>query len=232
MKFVFKLCMLLASLSATWAAHADFAQDLLERFPNVAGGKVEKAFPGFWSVTKGSEVVFIRDDLSILINGDVVDLANNKSLTAQLRDANKPKLDISELNLGDAIKFGSGSRRLFVFSDPDCPFCRQLEPELGQLTDVQIFVFPFPLTSLHPNARVVSESIWCQADRASAWKNYLEKNKTPPFATCDNPVSRNLAFGAKFQIQGTPALVFEDGTVIAGAVSAARIEAQLAASKK
>lgn len=232
MKQFLKISFLLASITTTLAAHADFAKDLVERFPNVAGGKIERAFPGFWSVTKGSEVVFIRDDLSILINGEVVDLVANKSLTAQLRAANKPKLDISELKLEDAIKFGSGSRRLFVFTDPDCPYCRQLETELDKLTDVQVFVFPFPLTGLHPNARVVSESIWCQIDRATAWKSYLQKDKNPTFATCDNPISRNLALGAKYQIQGTPALIFEDGSVIPGLMPAARIEAQLAASKK
>ena len=234
MKQFFRLCFLLAGISATLAAHADFEKDLVERFPSVAGGKIERSFPGFWSVTKGSDVVFIRDDLSILINGDVVDLATNKSLTAQLREANKPKLNISELNLNDAIKFksGSGARRLFVFSDPDCPYCRQLETELDKLTDVQVFIFPFPLTSLHPNARVISESIWCQLDRTTAWKGYLLKGKNPTFSTCDNPISRNLALGTKFQIQGTPALIFEDGTVIPGLMPAARIEAQLAASKK
>lgn len=227
-----KISLLIASITSTLAAHADFPQDLVERFPNAAGSKIEPAFPGFWSVAKGSEVVFIRDDLSVLINGEVVDLTTNKSLTAKLREANKPKLNISDLNLDDAIKFGSGSRRLFIFTDPDCPFCRQLEAELDQLTNVQVFVFPFPLTGLHPNARVISESIWCQKDRAAAWKSYLQQGKAPAFATCDNPISRNLALGAKFQINGTPALVFEDGTVMPGLMPAARIEAQLVAAQQ
>ena len=232
MKLIFKLCFLLASITTTLAAHADFSQDLIARFPGAAGGKIERAFPGFWSVVKGNEVVFIRDDLSILINGDVVDLATSKSLTTQLRESNKPKLNVSELKLNDAIKFGSGSRRLFVFTDPDCPFCRQLEGELDKLKNVQIYIFPFPLVSIHPNARVISESIWCQRDRAAAWKNYLQKDKKPAFATCDNPISRNLALGEKYKILGTPALIFEDGTVVPGLIPADRIEAQLAASKK
>ena len=81
----------IASLAmCMFSAHADFAQDLTAKFPNAAGAKVEKAFADFYSVVKGNEVVFVREDLSILINGDVIDLANGgKSLTAQLRDANK-----------------------------------------------------------------------------------------------------------------------------------------------
>ena len=81
MKQLFKIIFLLASITTTLAAHADFAKDLVERFPSAESGKIEPAFPGFWSVTKGSEMVFIRDDLSILINGEVIDLVANKSLT-------------------------------------------------------------------------------------------------------------------------------------------------------
>jgi thiol:disulfide interchange protein DsbC len=59
----------------------------------------------------------------------------------------------------------------------------------------------------------------------------LLEGKKPKFATCDNPISRNLAIGEEHQIQGTPALIFEDGTVIPGAIPLARIEAQIAAAK-
>lgn len=211
-----------------FSAQADFVQELISKFPNASDAKVEKAFADFYSVVKGNEVVFVSEDFSILINGDVIDLAGGgKSLTTQLRDANKPKFNVSDLNTKDAIKFGSGSKRLYVFSDPDCPYCRQLEGDLGKLKDTQVYVFPFPLTSLHPNARVISESIWCSADKAASWKAYLLAGVKPKFATCDNPISRNLALGEKYQVQGTPALVFEDGSIIPGAVSAERIQAQL-----
>jgi len=232
MKHFLKLCLFLASIITTLAAHADFAQDIIDRFPGAAGAKIERAFPGFWAVVKDNEVVFIRDDLSVLINGEVVDLASNKSLTAQFREANKPKINIGEFNVKDSIRFGSGSRRLFVFTDPDCPYCRQIEAEFDKLKNVEVFVFLFPLVSLHPAARVVSESIWCNHDRASAWKSYLQQGKIPPFATCDNPISRNLALGERLKIQGTPALIFEDGTVVPGLIPADRIEARLVAARK
>lgn len=213
------------------AAHADFKSDLVARFPSIAGSKIEPAFDGFWSVVKGGEVVYVRDDLSIMFNGDVIDLQNNKSLTNQLREANKPKINIADFDPSDAIIFGNGSRKLYIFSDPDCPFCRQLESELDKLQDVKVYIFPLPLTSLHPNARVIAEAIWCQRDRAGAWKGYLKGGVTPPVATCENPVSRNLALAAKLNIQGTPALIFEDGSFIPGMIPAQRIEYQIAGVK-
>ncbi|KGC70244.1 thioredoxin-like domain protein [Burkholderia pseudomallei] len=229
-------------------AHADFPEELVKRFPAAQGAKVERAFPGFWSVAKGGDVFFVRDDLSILISGEVVDLNGHRSLTQSIRDANPPRIDVAQLNLHDAIKFGSGSRRLYIFSDPDCPYCRKLEGTLTKLTDVTIYIFPFPLAG-HPNAAEVSEGIWCQKDRAAAWKayqdltlvtrepqlltawqDYLAKHKQPAQPACDNPIARNLEFGRQWNIAGTPALVFEDGTLIPGLVPAPRLEAQLAKS--
>lgn len=226
-----KSAVVLLVLSASLAAQAGFEEDLVQRFPVAQGAKIEKAFPGFYSVVKGGDVVFVRDDLSILINGDVIDLKENKSIASQIREANKPKLDVSKLNTKDAIKFGSGKNKLYVFSDPDCPYCKQLENDLGRLQDTQVFVFPYPLTTIHPNARVIAESIWCAPNKQTAWKEYLLDGKKPNFATCDNPISRNLALGEVHQIQGTPALIFEDGTIIPGAIPLPRIEAQIAAAK-
>ncbi len=221
----------LVAVAASITAHAGFEEDLIQRFPIAQGAKIEKAFPGFYSVAKGGEVVFVRDDLSILINGDVIDLKENKSIATQIREANKPKLDVAKLNTKDAIKFGSGKNKLYVFSDPDCPYCKQLENDLGRLQDTQVFVFPYPLTTIHPNARVIAESIWCSPNKQTAWKEYLIEGKKPKFATCDNPISRNLALGESHQIQGTPALIFEDGTIIPGAIPLQRIEAQISAAK-
>lgn len=230
MKTNLKYFSLLVSMGFAISAKADFAADLAAKFPATSGAKIEKSFPGFYSVVKGNEVVFVRDDLSIMINGDVIDLNVQRSLTTQIKDANKPKLDVSKLSTKDAIKFGQGKNKLYVFSDPDCPFCKQLEQDLGQLQDTQIFIFPFPLTSIHPTARVTAESIWCAEDKAAAWKDYLMQGKKPKFATCDNPISRNLALGEEHQIQGTPALIFEDGTIIPGAIPLQRIQAQINAA--
>jgi thiol:disulfide interchange protein DsbC len=223
---------LLGAFSAVMAQPqaAAFQKSLNERFPTTVGAKVEPAFPGFWAVIKDGDVFFVREDLTLLIRGEVLDLKSNESLTANLLEANRPRIAPSALDTRDAIAFGSGARHLYVFSDPDCPFCRRLESELAKLHDVQVFVFPFPLTSLHPNAATVAETLWCQQDRASAWRQYLSTGVAPAAAHCDNPIARNVALGQRLQVRGTPALIFDDGTVIPGAVTAERIEAQLTAT--
>lgn len=224
------IAMIAAAVHAAPVVDSSIVQALNAKFPSTVGAKVEVAFPGFLSVSKGQEVFFIRDDFSVLVPGDVIDLKTNASLGQAIRAANRPKISPTEFNTADAIQFGKGTHRLYVFSDPDCPFCRRLQGELDKLTDVQIFVFPYPLTSLHPNSASASEAIWCQSDRASAWRAYTETHVSPPPARCANPLERNVALGEHLQILGTPALIFEDGTMVPGAISAERIQAQLVAS--
>lgn len=222
------------ALTCGTQARADFLQDLHAKFPQTKDAVVKKSFGNFYSVVRGNDVLYINDDLSILINGDVVDLKENRSLTRALRDASRPKVDPADLRAAqaDAIRLGAGSRKVFVFSDPDCPYCRQLQAELGKLQNVSVFVLPLPLTGLHPNAATIAENIWCAADRTAAWNAYLLRGQKPVDQKCSNPLDRNAALAAKYRVLGTPAIVFEDGSVVPGAVPAPIIEARLAALAK
>lgn len=222
-----KITLAIALSALSFNCAAAFKDDLLARFPVTKDAKIERAFGDFYSVIRGNEVIFVNSDISILINGEVIDLKQNRSITTSLRDANKPKLNIADLNLQDAIKFGTGSEKIYIFSDPDCPFCKRLEGELEKLTDLTIYVFPFPITGLHPNAATTTESIWCNKDRAGAWRNYVLHGTMPASAKCKNPLEKNISFAQKNQIYGTPAIIFEDGKIIPGAVSASAIRAQL-----
>ncbi|PRZ44854.1 thiol:disulfide interchange protein DsbC [Paraburkholderia fungorum] len=265
MRSISKIAAALLIAGYAAVAHAGFPEELVKRYPAAQGAKIQQAFPGFWSVVKGGDVFFVRDDMSIIVTGNVIDLRTGQNLTHALQLANRPKIDITQLDLKDAIKFGSGTRKLYVFSDPDCPYCRRLDPELSQLKDVTIYLFPFPLAQLHPNAPGIAEAVWCQKDRAAAWSeyqelareayaapaaaaqigdeeaeykargdrllsswhDYLHAHHQPDQPTCDNPIARNLAFGEKWGINGTPALIFEDGTLMPGLAPTARIAAQL-----
>lgn len=220
----FLLLLLLLNCSIV---HADFRQDLIKKYPAAEGAKIEPSFKGFWSVVKGREILFVSDDMNTLIKGDVFDLKTNTSITAALIDANKPKLDTSSLNLKDAIKIGSGTRRLYVFSDPDCPFCKKFDNELSKVKNAEIYIFPFPITGLHPNSATISQDIWCSPNKASAWHEYLANGIKPASSTCENPIQRNQAFADKNQIVSTPTWVLPNGSIISGAYTADEIEKQL-----
>jgi len=214
-------------------SYADFQSDAKTKFPQIKDSKIEKSFGNFYSVVTGQEVIYLSDDLKYIVNGEVVDITTGKSLTQALKDANRPVMNIKDLNLKDAIKIGDGSRKMYVFSDPQCPYCKQVEREFDSLKDVTIYIFPMPLTSLHPDAQAITESIWCSKDKGKAWHDFVANGVKPaPQACSKNPVERNLALAKKYAIFGTPALIFENGEIVPGAASASVISEKLNNAKR
>lgn len=225
-KIIVSAMLSLASLSA----HAGFIEDLHAKFPQTADAKIEKSFGNFYSIVRADEVLYVNEDISILIKGDVIDLKQNKSLTTELVDANRPKVDLSLLDTKDAFKIGKGPDKIYVFSDPNCPYCRKLEREFESLPGVTIYLFPFPV--LGPESAAIAQSVWCNKEKAKTWHHYLTENIKPTPATCANPIERNIAVAEKMKIRGTPAIIFSDGTLIPGAVPASKIQAAIAKAKQ
>ena len=136
-------------------------------------------------------------------------------------------LVFDQLPFNDAIKTvrGTGQRRIAVFSDPGCSYCRRLEPELAGLDDVTIYTFLVPFQG---QARPVA--IWCAADREQAWHRFMlqgDASMLSVASACDHPVDRNLALAHRLGVQGTPTLVWADGSRTDGYVDRAVLEARL-----
>ena len=136
-------------------------------------------------------------------------------------------LVFDQLPFEDAIKTvrGTGRRRIAVFSDPGCSYCRRLEPELAGLDDVTIYTFLLPFQG---QARPVA--IWCAADREQAWHRFMlqgDASMLSVASACDHPVDRNLALAHRLGVQGTPTLVWADGSRTDGYVDRAVLEARL-----
>ena len=201
------------------------------KYPSTNFTNVERApIDGLYEITMGKNIAYTDATGRYLLFGSVYDMQTRKDLTAPKRAAAE-KIDVSKFPLADAFTRvkGNGSRKLYLFSDPDCPYCKKLETEvLSKLDNVTIYTFMYPLESLHPQARAKSESVWClpEAGRAAAWEA-LAQGTQPPAKKCDNPIERNIALAESIGFQGTPAMVSEDGRKMPGLVSAERLEAWL-----
>lgn len=139
-------------------------------------------------------------------------------------------IPFDELPLADSIKSvhgtgGDSRRRIAVFSDPACSYCRRLEPELAALEDVTIHTFLVPFQGYErPTA------IWCAKDREVAWRRYMLEGDVIALnaaTTCDNPLGRNLALAQRLGVQGTPTLVWADGSRTDGYVDRTVLQARL-----
>ncbi|MDF3833453.1 DsbC family protein [Cupriavidus basilensis] len=160
------------------------------------------------------------------ITGPKLAQANAIGATAEAAPAAPVRFD--QLPFGDAIKTvrGNGRRQIAVFSDPNCPYCKQLEPELAGLDDVTIYTFLLPFQG---EAKPIA--VWCAGDRRQAWERLMLQgdgsllHAGPP---CDHPIGRNLALARQLGIQGTPTLIWADGSRTEGYVGRAVLQARAA----
>ncbi len=203
---------------------------LRERFPTV---KIEKvgpsAWPGVYEVVSDNEIAYTNADASLLLSGKMIDTSTKQDLTAK-RWSEVTGIEFGKLPFELAIKTvkGDGSRRMAVFSDPDCPYCRQLEQNLKDVTDVTIYTFLYPLQEIHPDAGQKAAKIWCAKDRAGAWSDWMLKKELPQARACtDAPVAQLLKLGEKLKVVGTPTMFFEDGHRMSGALSSADLRLHL-----
>ena len=162
------------------------------------------------------------------LTGPKLALMAQSSPTAATATATAPaKVSFDQLPMADAIKTvrGSGQRKIAVFSDPACSYCKQLEPELAKLDNVTVYTFLVPFQG---EAKPIA--IWCSADREQAWQQYMLQGDAAALngpASCDHPVGRNFALSRRLGVQGTPTLVWADGSRTEGYVDRSVIEARL-----
>ncbi len=137
---------------------------------------LKKNYPNIRSLD--GEIVYLGEAAEHVIAGSMVRLKDQKNLSAALY-VQQNSLDWNKLPLKDAIKSvkGNGKRQLAVFSDPNCPYCKQLEAELNKLNDVTIYTFIYAIKA---QSIAPSKQVFCEADPALAWKNLIaRKNRVP-----------------------------------------------------
>lgn len=227
--------LLAATVAGAQAGEKEIRKSLTTSLPGVELGAVRKTpYGGLYEVQIDGQLAYATADGKYLMLGNMIEVATRKNLTAE-RTAKMSEVKWDTLPLNKAIKEvkGNGSRKLAVFSDADCPFCRKLEPELDKLTNVTIYTFLYPIESLHPAAVPLSKQIWCEKNRLKAWKAYMLKGEKPTAkGDCDNTVDEVIALGNRLRVNGTPTLIFENGQRVPGFIPASRLDPLLTAASK
>jgi len=231
----------LLALALTGLLHADekgsaaetLKQTLQSRFQDIRIIDVKPSpVAGLFEVYTGDMISYVDGTGNFLLVGSLMDTRTRRNLTAD-RVNERNAVSFDTLPLAQAIKVvkGNGKRRMAVFSDPDCPYCQQLEKQLASVSDVTIYTFLFPIASLHPDATHKAHAIWCAKDRGTTWTQWMQKHQplpaTPAKPCKDDPIEALQALGDKLYVGSTPTLFFASGKRIAGAIPAAQIEQRL-----
>jgi thiol:disulfide interchange protein DsbC len=220
------------------AAHANEAvirKNLSERLPNLP--RIDEVRPtpmrGLFEVRiNGTDLLYTDAEGNYLIQGVLIDTRARVNLTEERLDK-LTAIAFDDLPLKDAFTVvrGNGQRKLAVFADPNCGFCKRFERDLAKLDNVTIHTFLYPV--LGKDSEQKSRAIWCAKDRVKAWDDWMQRGVAPPEpkgdAKCDtSALERNIAFGQKYRITGTPTTILANGMRVPGAVGLDRLEPLLA----
>ena len=236
MKFIpFALAATLMLAASAQANETVIRKALLQQFPKAQISSIKQTpYSGLFEVYLDGQLLYADAKAQYIFTGDVIDLKNRRNLTqARLNQLQAVSWDTLPLNNALKTVKGTGARKLVVFSDVDCPYCRKFEEELTKVDNITVYTFLYPIEGLHPKAVQTSKQIWCAPDRNKAWDEYITGGKVPSNdGKCANPVDETIALGLKLKVSGTPTIIFANGQRVPGMVPAAQLERLLTAHAK
>ena len=220
---------LMVTLS-TQAQEVTIRKNLGERIPQLQKiDEVNKTpMPGLFEVRVNETEIFYTDaEGNFLLQGNLIDTKQRRNLTEERVDK-LTAISFDALPFKDSFTIvrGNGKRKLAVFEDPNCGYCKRFERDLQTVNNVTIHMFLYPILSADSTDK--SKNIWCAKDKGKVWQDWMVRDQLPAAASCDTAaLTRNVEIGHKHKITGTPTLVFADGSRVPGAIGAAEVEKHL-----
>ena len=229
-------CAMLLVCSSSMAQEALIRKNIAERLPLIkAVDEVRKtAIPGIYELRiNGSEIFYTDAQANYLIEGNIIDVRAKRNLTEE-RITKLTAVKFDDLPFKDAFTIvrGNGKRRLAVFEDPNCGYCKHFERDLQKVDNVTVYMFLYPILGADSSEK--SKAIWCAKDPGKAWQDWMVRDQPTPaaVANCDtSALTRNVELGRNHKITGTPTLIFIDGARVPGAVDAKQVEKMLTEAK-
>jgi thiol:disulfide interchange protein DsbC len=217
-----------------------FAQDadsvkaaLKKKFPEAPIDTVRKVpYGNLFEVVGNGEIFYTDDKTSFLLIGTLVDVKTKENVTeARQRQVNQVKFESLPFDAAFKVVRGNGSRKVAIFADPNCGYCKRFERDLLGINDITVYTFLYPILS--PDSMDKAKQVWCSADRSTTWINYMTKNTAlAGDGKCDTAaIDKALAFGKEKRVNGTPTIIFEDGERVPGAMPIAQFEKKIAGLK-
>lgn len=225
-------------LACAWGSQSVGAQEMVirktlrERIPDLP--KIESIsktpINGLYEVLLEDNDIYYTDASgNYLLQGSMIDTRSKRNLTEERSDKLNA-IAFGSLPLKDAITIvrGNGQRKLAVFADPNCGYCKRFERDLQKVDNITVYLFLYPILGADSSEK--SRHVWCAKDPGKTWLDMMTRDIAPASASCDTAaLTRNLEFGRKHKITGTPTLLAQDGKRVPGAIPMAQIEQLISA---
>jgi thiol:disulfide interchange protein DsbC len=202
-----------ATLAEVRAKMSSMFQEIDPQHVNVS------PIDGWYTVHKGSVVAYVSEDGRYLLQGDLIDLDTQTNLTEQTRTTARRNL-MSKVGDDRVIAFTPEDVKysVTVFTDVECTYCRKLHSEIDQYlaNGIEIRYVLYPRNGPASRSWNTSEDVWCASDRATAL-TAAKLNRDFETQKCrSSAITDNYALGRDVGLNGTPAIVLEDGTLLGG----------------
>jgi len=193
----------------------------------------ESPVSGIYSVElKGGETLYVTSDGGHFFAGDLYEIGEGRVINvAEIGRAVKRKIRIENVPQSEMVVFspsGETKTHITVFTDVDCGYCRRLHNEVDSLNamGIEVRYLAFPRSGRGKGSYDTMVSTWCAEDRKTALTN-AKSGKKIPSLDCDNPVDEQYQLGQELGVNGTPAIITADGTLISGYLPAAQLSRRL-----
>lgn len=212
-----------------YADEAAIRQAVQAQFPEHKIDSLKKApFLGLYEVVLGEDIFYVDEKAEYFFFGHVVDAKTRTSLTndrvQEIKAARRVSLDTLPLQYAIKTVKGDGTRKLAVYTDPNCPYCKKLEKELLSINNITVYTLLYPVLN---GSMELSKKIWCAENQIKAWDDFMLRGVAPTSKDCETPLEALVKSGRENKVSGTPTLIFADGSIVGGLIPAAAIEEKL-----
>jgi thiol:disulfide interchange protein DsbC len=173
--------------------------------------------PSIYEARIGADLFYVDEKANyVFLEGHLLDLKTNRDLTRERLDE-LLSINFKDLPLEYAIKQvnGKGTRKIALFEDPNCGYCKKLRVDLNAVPDLTVYTFAYPI--LAADSDIKSKKALCAKDKQKAWSELMLDGKVPANdGTCNTPIEKIKELGRKYSITATPTIFLTNGKRIQG----------------
>ncbi|WP_018876447.1 MULTISPECIES: DsbC family protein [unclassified Thioalkalivibrio] len=179
----------------------------------------ETPMEGVFEVRYGTDILYVSEDGRYLIQGNMVDLETRENLTQSALSGVRADM-FAAIDDSELVTYSpNGETRgvLNIFTDPNCPYCREIHQDLPEYLSAGIKVRYLMFPVLGRDSPEIMDRIWCAEDREEAMDRAKEGDKLNDIdGSCATPQDQHMAMGQQLGLRGTPALITEGGQQLSG----------------